>query len=213
MGQTLAKSGLFPPLLIEMIKVGERSGELERMLERVADNYEREVRTRSRQMTTLLEPLMTLVMAGCYRFHDAGGADADLPAEPADAMNQGPEVIAMKSRRYNQEGFTLIEIMVVILIIGLLAMIVVQNFRGVTNKAKRTKAQADIAAFKTAAGPLLPRQRLLSDHRSGLAGTGHRADHRPHAGQLFVRRLYPKPAERSVGHPVFLSKRRKYLHA
>ena len=43
MGHTLVRSGLFPPLLIEMIKVGERSGELERMLERVADNYEREV--------------------------------------------------------------------------------------------------------------------------------------------------------------------------
>ncbi|HVA81791.1 MAG TPA: type II secretion system F family protein, partial [Candidatus Binataceae bacterium] len=35
MGQTLAQSGLFPPLLIEMIRVGERSGELENMLERV----------------------------------------------------------------------------------------------------------------------------------------------------------------------------------
>jgi len=36
----------------------------------------------------------------------------------------------MKSRRYNQDGFTLIEIMVVILILGLLATIVVQSLRG-----------------------------------------------------------------------------------
>ena len=43
MAHTLSQSSLFPPLLIEMINVGERSGELERMLERVADNYEREV--------------------------------------------------------------------------------------------------------------------------------------------------------------------------
>jgi general secretion pathway protein G len=63
-------------------------------------------------------------------------------------MNQGSEVIAMKSRRYNQEGFTLIEIMVVIAIIGLLALMIVPRFRGVTNQAKTTKAQADIAALQ-----------------------------------------------------------------
>jgi len=68
MGQTLARSGLFPPLLIEMIKVGERSGDLERMLERVADNYEHEVEASLRQMTTMIEPLMTLVMAGMILF-------------------------------------------------------------------------------------------------------------------------------------------------
>src|ERR1700687_1345075 len=60
------------------------------------------------------------------------------------------EVTAMKSRRYNQDGFTLIEIMVVILILGLLATIVVQSLRGAANKAKNTKAQADIAEIKTA---------------------------------------------------------------
>ncbi|HUN59926.1 MAG TPA: type II secretion system inner membrane protein GspF [Candidatus Binataceae bacterium] len=68
MGHTLEQSHMFPPLLIEMIKVGERSGELERMLERVADNYEREVETSLRQMTTLIEPMMTLVMAGLILF-------------------------------------------------------------------------------------------------------------------------------------------------
>ncbi len=68
MGQTLAQSGLFPPLLIEMIRVGERSGELERMLERVADNYEREVSHSLSQMTTILEPVMTLVMAAVIVF-------------------------------------------------------------------------------------------------------------------------------------------------
>jgi general secretion pathway protein G len=56
----------------------------------------------------------------------------------------------MKSRRKQQEGFTLIEIMVVILILGLLATIVVQSLRGATDKAKRTKAMADIAELKTA---------------------------------------------------------------
>ena len=56
----------------------------------------------------------------------------------------------MRSRRNHQEGFTLIELMVVILIIGLLATIVVQSLRGATDKAKTTKAESDIAELKTA---------------------------------------------------------------
>ncbi|HUN59925.1 MAG TPA: type II secretion system major pseudopilin GspG [Candidatus Binataceae bacterium] len=58
---------------------------------------------------------------------------------------------SMDQRLHRSEsGFTLIELMVVILIIGLLATIVVQNLRGATDKAKRIKAEADISSFKTA---------------------------------------------------------------
>ncbi len=57
---------------------------------------------------------------------------------------------AMTPRLKRQDGFTLIEIMVVILILGLLATLVVQSLRGATDKAKRTKAMADIAELKTA---------------------------------------------------------------
>jgi general secretion pathway protein G len=56
----------------------------------------------------------------------------------------------MKKVKKAELGFTLIEIMVVILILGLLATIVVQSLRGATDKAKRTKATADIAELKTA---------------------------------------------------------------
>jgi general secretion pathway protein G len=58
--------------------------------------------------------------------------------------------VMMKSKRRGQEGFTLIEIMVVIMILGLLATIVVQSLRGAADKARRTKAQADISELKTA---------------------------------------------------------------
>ena len=57
---------------------------------------------------------------------------------------------SMPRRRSFAPGFTLIEIMVVILILGLLATIVVQSLKGATDKAKRTKAQADISELKTA---------------------------------------------------------------
>jgi general secretion pathway protein G len=64
-------------------------------------------------------------------------------------MKNARRKITMKSRRYNQDGFTLIEIMVVIMILGLLATIVVQSLRGATDKAKRVKAQSDISGIKT----------------------------------------------------------------
>ena len=57
---------------------------------------------------------------------------------------------AKQRQRSNQEGFTLIEMMVVILIIGLLATIVVQSLQGATDKAKRIKAQADIRSSRPA---------------------------------------------------------------
>jgi general secretion pathway protein G len=55
------------------------------------------------------------------------------------------------TRQYQrQDGFTLIEMMVVILIIGLLALMIVPRLKGVADRAKRTKAQADIAELKQA---------------------------------------------------------------
>ncbi len=69
MGETLKVSGLFPPLLVEMVKVGERSGELEQMLERVADAYEQEVANSLSQMTIRTwNTVMTLTMAGMILF-------------------------------------------------------------------------------------------------------------------------------------------------
>jgi general secretion pathway protein G len=56
----------------------------------------------------------------------------------------------MRRRQRNQDGFTCIEIMVPILILGLLATIVVQSLRGPADKAKRTKARADLAEIKIA---------------------------------------------------------------
>ncbi|HAJ28055.1 MAG TPA: type II secretion system protein GspF [Syntrophus sp. (in: bacteria)] len=58
----LLKSGLFPPIAIEMISVGEQTGNLEDMLYRIADSYEREVEGNILMLTSLLEPIMILVM-------------------------------------------------------------------------------------------------------------------------------------------------------
>lgn len=66
--ETLKRSGEFPPLVTHMIAVGEKTGELETMLERVADAYDTEVTNAVTTMTTILEPMMILVMAGVVGF-------------------------------------------------------------------------------------------------------------------------------------------------
>jgi general secretion pathway protein F len=58
----LAGKNIFPNLSIQMIQVGEQSGKLEEMLNKVADVFENEVETTVMRMTTMLEPLMILVM-------------------------------------------------------------------------------------------------------------------------------------------------------
>jgi general secretion pathway protein F len=58
----LTQNGIFPPLVTEMIAVGEQSGTLERMLNRIATAYETEVQADIMAMTSLLEPVIILVM-------------------------------------------------------------------------------------------------------------------------------------------------------
>lgn len=60
----LKRSGRFPPIVTHMIAIGERSGQLEEMLENVAHAYDNQVETRVQTMTSLLEPAMIVVMGG-----------------------------------------------------------------------------------------------------------------------------------------------------
>ncbi len=60
----LKRSGQFPPMVTHMIAVGEKSGQLEDMLSRIASAYEARVETRVSMLTSLLEPAMILFMRG-----------------------------------------------------------------------------------------------------------------------------------------------------
>lgn len=66
--QPLRKSGEFPPLVIHMIAIGEKTGELPQMLRNIAESYEEQVNTRIEGMTALLEPLMIIGMGGVVGF-------------------------------------------------------------------------------------------------------------------------------------------------
>lgn len=56
----LQASGRFPPLAIQMIRVGEETGQLESMLLKVADTYDREVENAIQRLLTIMEPMMIL---------------------------------------------------------------------------------------------------------------------------------------------------------
>jgi len=61
----LATSGVFPPMVTQMIMVGEESGELEEMLINVAKFYDEEVDRAVERLTAIIEPLMMAVIALC----------------------------------------------------------------------------------------------------------------------------------------------------
>jgi general secretion pathway protein F len=64
----LARGGVFPGTVIQMISVGEQSGNLEGMLFKIADTYEAEFETRITTLTSLLEPVLILALGGLVGF-------------------------------------------------------------------------------------------------------------------------------------------------
>ena len=58
----LRRSGLFPPVVVQMVAVGEKSGELEKMLLKISDSFDRTVETRLTGLMALLEPVIILAM-------------------------------------------------------------------------------------------------------------------------------------------------------
>lgn len=64
----LGDMDVFPGLAVRLVTVGEETGNLDEMLLRVADTYEKAVRNRVRRFTNLLEPLLILIMGGIVGF-------------------------------------------------------------------------------------------------------------------------------------------------
>lgn len=68
LGKSLDVKGFFPPMAIQMIQVGEQSGNLEQMLNKVADIFEKEVETTAMRLTALVEPVMLVLMGSVVLF-------------------------------------------------------------------------------------------------------------------------------------------------
>jgi len=58
--QPLARSKVFPQLMVDLVKIGEETGELEKMLSKVADFYEDEVDAAIQSLTSIIEPIMMI---------------------------------------------------------------------------------------------------------------------------------------------------------
>jgi type IV pilus assembly protein PilC len=58
----LAASGMFPPMVVQMVKVGEETGSLETMLTKVADFYDAEIENTVASLTSILEPVLIVGM-------------------------------------------------------------------------------------------------------------------------------------------------------
>lgn len=71
-GESLAEgmrwTGRFPPFVTEMVRVGEQTGALEMMLEKVAEYYDRQAEEMASKMTAVLEPVLLLVVGGMVGF-------------------------------------------------------------------------------------------------------------------------------------------------
>mgnify|MGYP005845844743 CR=1 FL=1 len=68
MYDSLLKSGLFPPMIIHMVAVGERSGELENMFQHISNTLKSEIETTVTALTSLLEPILVVAMGGLVFF-------------------------------------------------------------------------------------------------------------------------------------------------
>ena len=62
LAEPLAASGIFPPMVTRMISIGERTGAMEHLLEKISDFYDQQVKATVASLTSLIEPLMIGVM-------------------------------------------------------------------------------------------------------------------------------------------------------
>lgn len=68
LAKPLAQHAVFPPMVVQMMAVGEDTGALDDMLDKIADFYDQEVEATTESLTSLIEPLMIVVLGGIIGF-------------------------------------------------------------------------------------------------------------------------------------------------
>ena len=63
LSEPLKVGGMFPPMVVHMMSIGEETGEIEEMLDRLADYYDEEVEMTTQNVVALLEPMIIIIMA------------------------------------------------------------------------------------------------------------------------------------------------------
>jgi len=67
-GDPLQKSKMFPPMVVQMVSIGEESGALDQMLQKIAEFYEQEVDSALASLTAAIEPVMIVFLGGAVGF-------------------------------------------------------------------------------------------------------------------------------------------------
>jgi type IV pilus assembly protein PilC len=67
-GDPLQKSKMFPPMVVQMVSIGEESGALDQMLQKIAEFYEQEVDSALSSLTAAIEPVMIVFLGGAVGF-------------------------------------------------------------------------------------------------------------------------------------------------
>ena len=61
--EPLEAAGIFPPMVVQMLAVGQQTGEMEKMLDQLAESYDYQVETATKRLTVILEPVMIILLA------------------------------------------------------------------------------------------------------------------------------------------------------
>ncbi|MBT6450621.1 MAG: type II secretion system protein, partial [Verrucomicrobiales bacterium] len=66
--EPLGRSGVFPKLMVDLVHIGEQTGDVPAALDNLADTYDNELNVSLRVVTTLIEPILIVVIAGVVGF-------------------------------------------------------------------------------------------------------------------------------------------------
>ena len=80
---------MFPPMVVQMMAVGEETGALDEMLDKIADFYDQEVEATVDALTSLIEPLLIVVMGVVRRRHDHLALPPDVQHHQAHQVMSG----------------------------------------------------------------------------------------------------------------------------
>ena len=140
--QPLAQSKIFPQLMIDLIKIGEETGDVPGALKNVAETYENELTIALRVMTNLIEPAMIIMMALLVGFLLVQRVVGDVlhHSEYQPLMN-----VNRQSPMAGCRAFTLIEIMVVVAIMAVLLSLALPSFWREAHKDSMRKAVLDLS--------------------------------------------------------------------
>ena len=78
LARRLEEHPVFPPMVVQMMAVGEETGAMDEMLDKIADFYDQEVEATVDALTSLIEPLLIVVMGVVRRWHGHLPVPADV---------------------------------------------------------------------------------------------------------------------------------------